>query len=68
MKEQSIILYSRTSLNPAPGYAPVLIDGAMVCLVRAEVYYGNIEEALANAKPRPDEIVLNTVPRPTFKP
>ncbi len=63
---QSVILYSQE--QPSPDHQQITIHRdcgpARLLYVRAEQFDGEIDEALAAAKPRPSETVLNTVPMP----
>ncbi len=59
---KSLILYS--SFNDSPGAYPLVINKSGVfteLFIRVEVFDGDIAEALDKAKPRQDEVVLNTI-------
>jgi len=61
---KSIILYASNKYETAAEYADICVDtqSDIVVCVRAELFYGDMQEALDNAKPRKDETVLNTIP------
>jgi hypothetical protein len=60
---KSLILYS--SAKPSAGKTALNVGrgkGAVTVWIRGEVHYGTIDSALAAAKPRAGETVLNSIP------
>ena len=61
---RSVIFYARINLNSGAEYAPVRHNDETIARVRAEPFDGDVQAALDAASPRPDEVVLNTMPHP----
>jgi hypothetical protein len=59
---KSVILYSTN--EPTGREQSIVLPGGARIFIRTEVVDGDPEEALAAAKPRHGEIVLNTIPYP----
>ena len=64
----SIVIYGRLRRTSSEGevhpYRSCIVDDHTVLDIRTEVVMGNILDALDNAWPQGNEIVINTIPYP----